>query len=73
VRRTNRFGTSPDIRNVLATEDAAIRKSKSRMLRFQLNQKDLYSKVYEKQTLDAYAEIAKFRAVGVLTPAVPPK
>ena len=73
LRRTNRFGTAPDIRNVLATEDAEIRKSKLRMLRFQLNQKDLYSKVYEKQTLDAHAEIAKFRSAGVLTPAVPPK
>ena len=73
MRRTNRFGTTPNIRAILAAEDAEIRKKKSRMLRFQLNQKDLYSKVYEKQTLDAYAELAKFRAAGVLTPAVPPK
>jgi hypothetical protein len=73
VRHTSRFGTTPDIRDVLAVEDAEIRKSRSRMLRFQLNQKDLYSKVYEKQILDAHAEIAKFRAAGVLTPAVPPK
>lgn len=73
VRRTNRFGTTLDIRAVLAAEDAEIRKDKSRMLRFQLNRKDLYSKVYEEQTLDAYAELAKFRAAGVLTPAVPPE
>ncbi len=73
VRHTSRFGTTPGIRDVLAVEDAEIRKSRSRMLRFQLNQKDLYSKVYEKQILDAHAEIAKFRAAGVLTPAVPPK
>ena len=73
VRRTNRFGTTPDIRGVLASEDAEIRKSRSRMLRFQLNQRDLYSKVYEEQTLDAYAELAKFRAAGVVAPAVPPE
>ena len=71
IQRTDRFGTTPNIRAILALEDAQFRQSKSKMRQFQLKPRDPYSQLYEAETLDAFAERQKFRAAGVTTPAVP--
>ena len=71
IQRTDRFGTTPNIRAILALEDAQFRQRKSKTRQFQLKPRDPYSQLYEAETLDAFAELQKFRAAGVTTPAVP--
>ena len=71
IQRTDRFGTTPNIRAMLALEDAQFRKSKTKMRYSLFKSRDPYSQLYEAETLDAFAELQKFRAAGVTTPAVP--
>ena len=71
MRRADRYGTTKSIRTLLAIEDTEFRKRRYRINRFQFRVRDEYGKLYAKETLDAYAELLKFRKVGVATPAVP--
>ena len=67
IQRTDRFGTTPNIRAMLALEDAQFRENTTTLFQ----PRDLYSQLYEAETLDAFAELQKFQAAGVTTPAVP--
>ncbi|MDG2404644.1 MAG: DUF3035 domain-containing protein [Paracoccaceae bacterium] len=71
MRRTDRFGTTPSIRDILALEDAQFRRKNNKMRQFQLQSRDPYSQLYKAETLDAFAELQKFLAAGISTPAAP--
>ena len=60
---------SPGIREELAAEDAAFR---ARASTFRLGGGDRYFSAYARQALDAYAELARFAALGVQVPTAPP-
>jgi hypothetical protein len=68
-----RSGTDPAIRQTLATEDAAYRGRASLGGSFNLLGRDRYYPAYASQALDAYAELARFRAAGVVVPSAPPE
>lgn len=67
-----RNGTDPAIRSVLADEDAALRQRASFGGSFNLLGRDRYYPAYANQALDAYAELARFRAMGAQVPSAPP-
>ena len=72
VAAAGQNGVDPAIRQTLAQEDAAFR---SRALSLNLLNPfggDRYYAAYASQALDAYAELARFRALGVAVPSAPP-
>ena len=73
VRYADRFGRQEDIRAELAAEDLELRRqNQGRVLERMLNV-NVYFRAYEDMTLDQYAELERFRALGVRTPAAPPE
>ena len=72
VTSASRNGTQADIRAVLAAEDAKFRAGKKRLGFFSVLSRNRYFKAYAGSALDAYAELARFRALGVATPTAPP-
>lgn len=70
VATADRYGTDPQIRATLAAEDAAFRARASRGL---FNSGPTrYFTAYARMALDAYAELARFRTLGVEVPSAPP-
>ena len=72
VAAASRRGVQSDVRAVLATEDAAFRRGKHRLGFLSFLQRDRYFKAYARSALDAYAELQRFRNLGVATPTAPP-
>lgn len=73
VAHVSRNGVDPDIRATLGEEDAAFR-GRSRLARsFDILGRDQYFPAYRRFALDAYAELARFRALGVTVPSAPPE
>ncbi len=70
VAHAGRKGITPDIRNVLAAEDETFRKRRGR-IGF-LGRGDKYFAAYATQALDAFAELVRWRQLGVKTPSAPP-
>lgn len=68
-----RYGTDPAIRQELAAEDAAFRRRKSGggVLGL-LRGSERYFAAYAAMALDAYAELIRFRNLGVQVPSAPP-
>ena len=73
VSFVSRNGVSPDIRAIVASEDAQLRNRASRFGLGIFRSGDRYFAAYSRQALDAYAELEKFRAAGVQTPSAPPE
>lgn len=73
VAAASRKGTQSDIRAVLAAEDARFRQGRNRFNPFAAIQTERYFKAYARYALDAYAELQRFRNLGVATPSAPPK
>ncbi len=73
VAQASRNGTDPAIRATLAAEDAAYRGSGGIGGLFNLFGRDRYFQAYAGQALDAYAELARFRALGIAVPSAPPQ
>ena len=69
VAQVSRHGTDPGIRRTLAAEDAGLR---ARAERGSDQTRARYLRVYAGQALDAYAELLRFRNVGVQVPSAPP-
>lgn len=68
-----RYGTNPAIRQELAAEDAAFRRRKSGggvLGLFRGGER--YFAAYAAMALDAYAELIRFRNLGVQVPSAPP-
>lgn len=72
IAAATRFGRDPDIRETLAREDEAYRDF-NRLFTLSIIRQDNYSRIYEDQQLDPYAELRRFEARGVETPAAPPR
>lgn len=72
VAYARRGGVDPAIRDTLAQEDAAFRASRNRFSPFGILATDRYFRAYASQALDAYAELTRFRNLGVATPTAPP-
>lgn len=73
VAQSSRYGVPSDIRETLAAEDLAFRKRASRFTRFRLGRVDRYVGAYRRQSLDAHAEVDRFRRLGTYVPSAPPK
>lgn len=73
VSFVSRNGVDPAIRATLAEEDAAFR-DRARLARsFDILGQDQYFPAYRRWALDAYAELERFRALGVEVPSAPPR
>lgn len=70
IAAAGRNGVDPSIRATLAAEDEAFRARQSRLRLF--GGRDRYFSAYSRQSLDAYAELQRFRNAGVVTPSAPP-
>lgn len=67
-----RNGSGAGIREQLAQEDEAIRGRFARFTGWRLADPDRYDEVYRAFRLNAFAELARWRAAGVETPSAPP-
>ncbi|MCO4848476.1 MAG: DUF3035 domain-containing protein [Yoonia sp.] len=73
VARAGRNGVIPNIRATLAAEDAQFRQTRKRFSLFGgVLSRNRYFKAYAAQALDAYAELQRFRNLGIATPTAPP-
>ena len=73
VTYASRAGVTPGIRATLAADDLAFRQThKGRPLERLLGVTTYY-RAYRAYALDAYSELARWRAAGVATPSAPPK
>jgi hypothetical protein len=72
VTASSRYGVAADVRQTLASEDAAFLKRKRRGGKIKIAPVDRYEQIYSKQTLDPFAANAAFRRAGVATPSAPP-
>lgn len=73
VTAVSRNGVDPDIRATLAREDEAFRQSAALRNWFNWLGRDRYFQAYARQSLDAYAELDRFREAGVTVPTAPPE
>ena len=71
VTFASRNGVAPEIRSLLAAEDARVRERAGRLRFNPFSGGDRYFRAYARQALDAYAELERFRAAGVATPSAP--
>ncbi len=72
VRYTERYGLRDGIRSELAAEDLEYRGNNRGRVLERLFDVNVYFRAYEHMSLDQYAEVERFRAMGVRTPAPPP-
>ncbi len=69
VTVASRYGVAPGIRGTVAAEDAQFRRNRGR---FSLFGGGNYYRAYASQALNAYAELIRFRNLGVQVPSAPP-
>lgn len=72
VSFASRFGVDPNIRAELFAADEQFRDRRGRLRFLGLGRGDRYFSAYARQTLDAQAELARFRRAGVSVPTAPP-
>lgn len=72
ISAVTRYGVDPNIRASLAAEDLNFRKRKNGRILERLFNVTTYFRAYRKQSLNKYAELERFRRLGVRTPAAPP-
>lgn len=72
VAHASRFGTASDIRTVLAAEDLEYRRQNDGRLLERLFNVNIYYKAYTPQALDQYAELDRWRKIGLPTVSAPP-
>ncbi|MEM9850754.1 MAG: DUF3035 domain-containing protein [Pseudomonadota bacterium] len=73
IAATSRNGSGGNIREVLAEEDAEVRRRNGPRFFERLFGTDTYFRTYDNQTLEARKEAARLRARGVKTPSVSPR
>lgn len=73
IAHVSRNGADPAIRATLATEDADFRRRAAALSGANpFGRADPYFPAYARQALDAYAELWRFRNLGVAVPSAPP-
>ena len=73
VQAAGRYGVNRSIRQQLAAEDLEFRRRKDGRILERLFNVNVYFRAYEPLSLDKYAELERFRRIGVRTPAAPPE
>lgn len=73
VGYTERYGRRDGIRSELAAEDLEYRGNNRGRVLERLFDVNVYFRAYEHMSLDQYAELERFRAMGVRAPAPPPE
>jgi len=73
VAHASRKGVASGIRQQLAAEDLAFRQRKDGRVLERVFNVNVYFRAYQRQSLDQYAELERFRRLGVRTPAAPPE
>lgn len=68
-----RFGVEGGIRSTLADEDLQWRRDNNGRILERLLNVNVYYKAYVRQQLDQYAELLRWRRLGVKTPSAPPE
>ncbi len=72
VGHASRYGRAGNIRQQLAAEDLEFRRRKNGRVLERAFNVNVYFRAYRNQSLDKYAELERFRRIGVRTPAAPP-
>ena len=72
VSYVSRGGVTPDIRTTLAAEDLKFRQKNNGRLLERLFKNTVYFQAYARMSLNQMAELARWRAAGVVTPSAPP-
>ncbi|SDW29648.1 DUF3035 domain-containing protein [Roseicitreum antarcticum] len=72
LARAGRYGVAGDIRGQLAAEDLAYREANKGRILERIFAVNVYHDAYRPLALDRYAELERWRRVGVRTPAAPP-
>lgn len=72
VTYASRYGVSPDIRSVTASEDLDFRRRHNGRVLERLFSVNVYSRSYRSQELDQYAELEYWRRLGVRNVGAPP-
>ena len=73
VNYASRKGRDSSIRRSLAADDLKFRRRKNGRVLERLFDVNVYFRAYRRQSLDKYAELERFRRLGVRTPAAPPR
>ncbi len=73
VSYASRFGVNGGIRQQLAAEDLEFRRRNNGRPLERMFNVNVYFRAYRRQALDQYAELERFRRLGVRTPAAPPE
>lgn len=68
-----RYGVTANIRDQLAAEDLEYRRRNNGKLLERWFNVNVYFGAYERQSLDQYGELLRFRKAGIRTPAAPPE
>jgi len=72
INHASRYGRSGTIRQQLAAEDLKFRRRKNGRPLERMFNVNTYFRAYRRMSLDQYAELERFRRLGVRTPAAPP-
>ncbi|SLN63066.1 hypothetical protein ROA7450_03292 [Roseovarius albus] len=72
VNYSRRYGVEPDIRTIVAVEDAEVRKKRGRVNILNIGPDDDYTLAYKKEWLNSQAAREQLSAQGVGTPSAPP-
>lgn len=72
LSHATRFGTAQDIRTVLAAEDLEYRRDNDGRLLERIFNVNVYYKAYQPMSLDQYAELERWRKLGLPTVSAPP-
>lgn len=72
INHASRYGRSASIRRELAQEDLNFRRRKDGRVLERLFNVNVYFRAYRRMSLNQYAELERFRRLGVRTPAAPP-
>ena len=70
---SGRYGVDPSVRQTLASEDEAFRRSQSPRLLERLFNRSAYDRVYGDQSTSSYQELERWRASQARTPSAPPQ
>lgn len=73
VAQATRFGTQAGIRRTLAAEDLQYRRDNDGRLLERMFSVNVYYRAYQPMSLDQYAELERWRSVGVGNPSAPPE
>lgn len=73
INHASRYGRTAGIRESLAAEDLRFRQRKNGRILERAFNANVYFRAYRKFALDKYAELERFRRLGIRTPAVPPQ